>query len=98
MFTCISPVEGVDFASSGSLIFNFEVGTAIQACINITIIDDVDLEGDHTFDIILGASTPALGGGRVGSSLPTLGEGTGGFGFSTSTSVTIQDLEGMLVT
>ena len=89
MFACItflSSVEGVDFASSGSLIFNFEVGTATQACINITIIDDVDLEGDHTFSVTLGANTPALGGG------------TGGFGFSTSTSVTIQDPEGMLVT
>ena len=93
MFTFISPVEGVDFASSGSLIFNFEVGTAIQACINITIIDDVDLEGDHTFRVTLGANAPALG-----ENSPALGEGTGGFGFSTSTSVTIQDLEGMLVT
>ena len=80
----ILPVEGVDFASSGSLIFNFEVGTATQACISITIIDDVDLEGDHSFDIILGANTPALGGGREGFNLPT------------STTITIQDSGGML--
>ena len=79
-------MEGVDFSSSGSLVFNFEVGTATQACINITIIDDVDLEGDHTFGVALGANAPALGGE------------TGEFGLSTSTIVTIQDPEGMLVT
>ena len=45
----------------------------------------MDLEGDHTFDVILGANTPALGGG------------TGGFSFPTSTTITIQDSEGMLV-
>ena len=81
----IFPVEGVDFVSLNSLTFNFEVGTATQACINITIIDDVDLEGDHTFDVILGTSTPALGGGM------------GGFGFPRSTTITIEDSEGMLV-
>ena len=92
MVTCVtqnaflSPVEGVDFASSDSLIFNFKVGTATQACINITIIDDVDLEGDHTFRVTLGANAPALGGE------------TGGFGLSTSTIVTIQDPEGIFVT
>ena len=79
------PVEGVDFVSLSSLTFNFEVGTATQACINITIIDDVDLEGDRIFDVILGTNTPALRGG------------TGGFGFPTSTTITIQDSEGMLV-
>ena len=82
----LSPVEGVDFSSSGSLVFNFQVGTATQSCINITIIDDVDLEGDHTFRVTLGTNALALGGE------------TGGFGFSTSTIVTIQDPEGMLVT
>ena len=80
----ILPVNGVDFTSSGSLIFNFEVGTATQACISITIIDDMDLEGDHTFDVTLGANTPALGGGREGFSLPA------------STTITIQDSGGML--
>ena len=77
-------MEGVDFASSGSLIFNFEVGTATQACINITVIDDADLEGDHSFDVTLGANTPALGGGIEGFSLPA------------STTITIQDSGGML--
>ena len=80
----ILSVNGVEFATSGSLTFNFEVGTATQACINITIINDVDLEGDHTFDIILGTNTPALGGGTGGLTLPT------------STTITIQDSEGKL--
>ena len=42
--------------------------------------------GDHTFRVALGANAPALGGE------------TGEFGLSTSTIVTIQDPEGMLVT
>ena len=80
----IFPVEGVDFVSLNSLTFNFEVGTATQACINVTIINDVDLEGDHIFNVTLGTNTPALGGGRGGLILPT------------STTITIQDSEGML--
>ena len=77
-------MNGVEFATSGSLTFNFEVGTATQACINVTIINDVDLEGDHVFNVTLGINTPALRGGRAGLTLPT------------STTITIQDSEGML--
>ena len=77
-------MNGVESATSGSLTFNFEVGTATQACINVTIINDVDLEGDHIFNVTLGTNTPALGGGRGGLILPT------------STTITIQDSEGML--
>ena len=76
-------MNGADFAASGSLIFNFQVGTVTQACIEVDIINDMDLEGDHSFDVTLGANTPALGGG------------TGVFGSSTSTIVTIQDPEGL---
>ena len=78
-------MNGADFAASGSLMFNFQVGTVSRACIEVDIINDMDLEGDHSFDVTLGANTPALGGG------------TEGLGFSTSTIVTIQDPEGLLL-
>ena len=73
------PVNGTDFSSTATL-FNFEVGAVSQACIDVLIIDDDDLEGDHTFTVKLGrTNTPALG--RTG--------------FPTSTTITIQDPEGM---
>ena len=76
------PVDGVDV--TGSLTFNFQVGTVSSSCINITINNDDDLEGDHTFTVELGAaSTPALGGG---------------LGTPSTTTITIQDPDGMLVT
>ena len=77
-------MNGVVFATSDSLAFKFKVGTATQACINVTIINDVDLEGDHIFNVTLGTNTPALRGGRVGLTFPT------------STTITIQDSEGKL--
>ena len=77
-------MDGEDFAASGSLKFNFTEGT--QACINIDIVNDMDFEGDHSFEVTLGPNIPTLRGG------------TGGFGSSTSTTVTIQDYEGMFVT
>ena len=76
-------MDGEDFAASGSLTFNFAEGT--QACINIDIMNDMDFEGDHSFEVTLGPNIPTLRGG------------TGGFGSSTSTTVTIQDYEGMFV-
>ena len=77
------PVNGTDFSSTATL-FNFEVGAVSQACIDVPIIDDDDLEGDHTFSVELGAaSTPALGGG---------------LGTPSTTTITIQDPDGMLVT
>ena len=66
------------------LTFNFQVGEATQACTNVTIMDDDDLEGNHTFEVILDTN-------RV------LGGGTGGLGSPTSTTITIQDPEGILV-
>ena len=64
--------------------FEFQVGALSQACIDIAINDDDDLEGDHTFTVELGAaSTPALGGG---------------LGTPSATTITIQDPDGMLVT
>ena len=64
--------------------FEFQVGALSQACINIAINDDEDLEGDHTFTVDFGAtSVPALGGG---------------LGTPSSTTITIQDPDGMLVT
>ena len=64
--------------------FEFQVGALSQACIDVAINDDEDLEGDHTFTVDLGAtSVPALGGG---------------LGTPSSTTITIQDPEGMLVT
>ena len=46
--------------------------------------DDDDLEGNHTFEVILDKN-------RV------LGGGTGGLGSPASTTITIQDPEGILV-
>ena len=64
--------------------FEFQVGALSQACIDIAINDDDDLEGDHTFTVELGAaSTPALGRG---------------LGTPSTTTITIQDPDGMLVT
>ena len=73
-------MDGTDFTAP-SLDFNFQVGTDTTACIDVTIIDDNNLEGDHTFTVNLG-----------GMITPTL---TGGFGSPSSTTVTIQDPEGM---
>ena len=81
-FYCL--VAGTDF-SAPSLDFNFQVGADTTACINVTIIDDNNLEGDHAFTINLG-----------GMITPTLSGGTGGFGTPSSTTVTIQDPEGMI--
>ena len=62
--------------------FEFQVGPLFQACIDITINDDDDLEGDHAFTVELGViSIPALGG--VGTPL--------------ATTITVQDPDGMLV-
>jgi len=60
------------------------VGTDTTACIDVTITDDNNLEGDHIFTVNLG-----------GMITPTLSGGMGGFGTSMSTTVTIQDPEGM---
>jgi len=77
-------VVGTDFTAP-SLDFNFQVGTDTTACIDVTIIDDNNLEGDHTFTVnLMGVITPTLTGGM------------GGFGTTMSTTVTIQDPEGML--
>jgi len=73
-------VDGTDFTAP-SLDFNFQVGTDTTACIDVTIIDDNNLEGDHNFGLLLG-----------GMITPTL---TGGFGTPSFTSVIIQDPEGM---
>jgi len=76
-------VNGTDFTLP-SLDFNFQVGTDTTACIDVTIIDDNILEGDHNFGLLLrGMITPTLAGGM------------GGFGTPLFTSVTIQDPEGM---
>ena len=75
---------GTDFSAT-SLDFSFPVGADATACIDVTIIDDNNLEGDHTFTVNLG-----------GMITPTLTGGTGGFGTPSSTTVTIQDPEGML--
>jgi len=77
-------VTSTDFTAP-SLDFNFQEGADTVACINVTIIDDNNLEGDHTFTVNLG-----------GMITPILTGGTGGFGTSMSTTVTIQDPEGML--
>ena len=77
------PVDGEDFAASGSLTFNFAEGN--KSCIDIDIMNDMNFEGDHSFEVTLGPNIPTLRGG------------TGGFGSSTSTTVTIQDYEGMFV-
>ena len=73
-------MDGTDFTAP-SLDFSFPVGADATACIDVTIIDDNNLEGDHTFTVNLG-----------GMITPTL---TGGFGTPSSTTVTIQDPEGM---
>ena len=77
-------MDGTDFTAT-SLDFSFPVGTDTTACIDVTIIDDNNLEGDHDFTVDL-----------EGKITPTLTGGTGGFGTPSSTTVTIQDPEGML--
>ena len=73
-------MDGTDFTAT-SLDFSFPVGAVTTACIDVTIIDDNNLEGDHTFTVNLqGMITPTL---------------TGGFGSPSSTTITIQDPEGM---
>jgi len=71
----------VDF-SAPSLDFSFPVGTGTTACIDVTIIDDDDLEGNHRFRVDFG---------RIRLN-PALGRGVGS---PSSTTVTIQDPEGM---
>ena len=65
--------------SATSPMFNFGMGSVFEACIVVTISDDDDLEGNHAFIVGLGATSPALGGA----------------GSPTSTTITIQDPEGM---
>ena len=69
-------VDGADFSATTPM-FNFGMGPVSQPCIDVTIIDDADLEGDHTFTVDLGATA------------------LGGTGSPTSTTITIQDPEGM---
>ena len=76
-------MDGTDFTAT-SLDFSFPVGAVTTACIDVTITDDNNLEGDHTFTVNLG-----------GIITPTLSGGAGGFGTPMSTTVTIQDPEGM---
>lgn len=72
---------GIDIMDTASP-FEFQVGALSQACIDITINDDDDLEGDHAFTVELGViSIPALGG--IGTPL--------------ATTITVQDPDGMLV-
>ena len=73
------PVDGADV--TGSLTFNFQVGTVSSSCINITINNDDDLEGNHSFDVTLGdTSTPVS---------------LGGLGSPSFTTITIEDPEGI---
>ena len=74
-------VPGIDIMDTAPA-FQFQVGALSQACIDIAINDDDDLEGDHTFTVELGAT-----------SVPPLG----GVGTPSTTTITIQDPEGMLV-
>ena len=68
----------MDFSASAP-IFNFGMGPVLQACIDVVIANDDDLEGEHNFTVELGAtSVPALG-----TSSPI------------STTITIQDPEGI---
>lgn len=67
--------------------FEFQMGALSQACINIAINDDDDLEGNHTFTVDLAMT-----------SVPALEGGTGGLGTPSSTTITIQDPDGMLMT
>ena len=79
-------VDGKDFAASGSLTFNFQMGAeGNKSCIDIDIMNDMNFEGDHSFEVTLGPNMPTLRGG------------TGGFGSSTSTTIIIQDYKGMFV-
>ena len=88
MVSCF-PVAGSEFGSGIDIMdtappFQFQVGALSPACIDIAINDDDDLEGNHTFIVELDAtSTPALGGG---------------LGTPSTTTITIQDSDGMLVT
>ena len=72
----------MDF-SAPSLDFSFPVGTGTTACIDVTIIDDDDLEGNHRFRVDFG---------RIRLN-PALGRGVGS---PSSTTVTIEDPEGIL--
>ena len=77
MASCFS-VDGMDFTASAP-IFNFGMGTVLEACIDVVIANDDDLEGEHNFTVELGAtSVPALRTGPL-----------------TSTTITIQDPEGI---
>ena len=77
MVSCFS-VDGTDFTAFAP-IFNFGMGPVSQACIDVLITNDNDLEGEHTFTVELGAT-----------SVPALGTGS-----PTSTTITIQDPEGI---
>ena len=78
----------MDF-SAPSLDFSFPVGTGTTACIDITITDDNNLEGDHTFTVDL------LNIQIIGDDLRRMVSMIG-IGSPSSTTVTIQDPEGML--
>lgn len=87
-FPVVGPAlgSGIDIMDNAPP-FEFQMGALSQACINIAINDDDDLEGNHTFTVDLGVT-----------SVPALGGGTGGLGIPSSTTITIQDPDGMLMT
>ena len=49
----------VDIMAPGGRMATFQVGQAFPACINITIADDDDFEGDHQFTVTLVNPSPS---------------------------------------
>ena len=80
LYGVLFSVDGADFSATTPM-FNFGMGPVSQVCIDVTIIDDTNLEGDHTFTVDLGTTSVPLGG----------------TGSPTSTTITIQDPEGIYI-
>ena len=79
---CCSTVEGEDFAARSSLLVTFTSGSPnnAQQSVDIGIIDDDALEGDHDFTVRLISTNPS------GSNVM--------IGMQSNTTVTIIDNEG----
>ena len=95
---CLSPinnvtVRGVDYDFTGEEVFNFTSATGSTACIDISIVDDLNYQGDHSFVVML-SNTPPMGKRTVGNYFSDP-EGPI-IGMISSTIVDISDPEGII--
>lgn len=69
VFQCLNAENQRDFVFDQSSQLTF-TSTILRACVNVTIIDDNDVEGDHQFEVVI--TTTTLGTILITSSVTTI--------------------------